>query len=101
MTSSSLSRPGNFAGATGFILAAVLAAGLASASPEVDRLAGLAEAGDRTALDALLELVRKKKDADAEYALGLMAYEGRGLARNTKQAFGLVERASSKGNAEA
>ncbi len=79
----------------------LLAAGAAGASPEVDRLAAEAAGGDRAALDALVERARSRKDADAEYALGLMAYEAKGLERNPGQAFRLVERAAAKGHAEA
>ena len=73
----------------------------AAASPEVDRLADLAAKGDRAALSSLVEIARKNKDADAEYALGLMAYEARGLERNPNQAFRLILRAGAKGHAEA
>lgn len=76
------------------------ASGLANASAQVDQLAESAAKGDRTAIKTLIELARKK-DADAEYALGLMTYEGRGFARNLKQAFALVERAAGRGHAEA
>ena len=75
--------------------------GLAPAVPEVDRLADLAAKGDRSALDSLVDIARRRKDADAEYALGVLAYEGRGLERNSKQAFQLFERAAAKGHAEA
>jgi len=83
------------------VVCLLLACGAASASPETDRLSGLAAQGDAAALDQLIELARKKKDADAEYALGLMIYEGRGLERNHRQAFQLVERAAAQGHAEA
>ena len=78
-----------------------VAPGGVAASLEVDRLAALAAQGDRAALGFLVELARKSKDADAEYALGVMAYEGRGLERNSSEAFRLVERAAAKGHAEA
>ena len=68
--------------------------GRAMASPEIDRLSDLASKGDQTALESLVDIVRRKKDADAEYALGMMAYEGRGLERNARQAFQLIERAA-------
>jgi TPR repeat protein len=82
-------------------LAAVIATRIAAASPEVDRLADLAAKGDQAALSALVDIARKNRDADAEYALGVMAYEGRGLERNLNQAFGLVSRAAAKGHADA
>jgi uncharacterized protein len=78
-----------------------LAPRVASASAAIEELSERAARGDPAALDALVEAVRKRKDADAEYALGLLAYEGRGLARNGRQAFSLVERAAAKGHAEA
>ena len=71
------------------------------ASPEIDRLADLAAKGDATALGSLVEIARRNRDADAEYALGVMAYEGRGLEKNPSQAFRLVERAAAKGHADA
>ncbi|MBS0336485.1 MAG: hypothetical protein JSS40_06665, partial [Proteobacteria bacterium] len=40
---------------------ACLACGTAAASPETDRLAGLAREGDAAALDTLVELARRKK----------------------------------------
>ena len=73
----------------------------AVASPEIDRLADLASKGDATALGSLVEIARRNRDADAEYALGVMAYEGRGLEKNPSQAFRLIERASAKGHADA
>ena len=79
----------------------VLAPGTASAATPVEELAAQAAAGDRAALDALVDLARRGKDAAAEYALGLMALDGRGLGRNTKQAFQLVQRAAAKGHPDA
>ena len=52
------------------IIAPLLAASIALASPQVDRLTEQAGKGDRAAIKSLVELARKK-DADAEYALGL------------------------------
>lgn len=43
----------------------------------------------------------KKRDAVAEYALGMMAYEGRGVPRNPSQALRLVERAAQRGHLDA
>ena len=74
---------------------------IAAASPEIDRLAELAAKGDRAALGSLVESARRNKDADAEFALGVMAYEGRGLERNPDQAFRLIARAAAKGHADA
>jgi len=51
-------------------------------------------------LDELIARARKH-DAEAEYALGLRAYEGRGVARDPVQALRLVERAAQHGNLEA
>ncbi len=51
-------------------------------------------------LDELIARARKR-DAEAEYALGLRAYEGRGVARDPVQALRLVERAAQHGNLEA
>lgn len=82
------------------LCSALLSAGIALASPQTDRLAELAAKGDRTSIKSLVDLARKK-DADAEYALGLLTYEGRGLARNLKQAYRLFERAAGRGHAEA
>src|SRR4051794_39681545 len=79
----------------------VAATSMVLASPEVDSLAQRAEKGDRAALDALIDRARKRKDADAEYALGLMTYKGAGLEPNARQAFRLVERAAGKGLPEA
>jgi TPR repeat protein len=73
----------------------------AAASPEIDRLADLAAKGDQAALSTLVDIARKSRDADAEYALGVMAYEGRGLERNPGQAFKLISRAAAKGHADA
>lgn len=83
------------------VIALAVSARIAAASPEVDRLAELAAKGDKAALNALVDIARKSRDADAEYALGVMAYEGRGLERNLNQAFGLVSRAAAKGHADA
>ena len=69
--------------------------------PEVERLSALASGGDPVALDALIGLVRKEKDADAEFALAMLIYEGRGLVRNLDQAFRLMERAAGRGHAAA
>jgi TPR repeat protein len=84
-----------------FALLGFLQAGDGRASAEVDTLVQRAALGDRAALDGLVELAGKKKDADAGYALGLMAYEGRGLKRNAEQAFRLVQRAAKAGHGEA
>lgn len=81
-------------------LCAGLLASPVQASPEVDQLAESAAKGDAAAIKSLVELSRKR-DADAEYALGLMAHEGRGLQRNLRQAFRLVERAAGRGHVEA
>ena len=43
----------------------------------------------------------KKRDAEAEYTLGLMAYEGRGVPRSPSQARRLVERAAIRGHLDA
>ena len=94
-------RPAAIVCVAGFFFAGALSHGLADASPETDRLSELAGKGDRAALESLLEMARRRRDADAEYALGIMAYEGRGLERNSKQAFQLMERAAAKGHAEA
>lgn len=59
---------GLFAGVAS--LAGVALSPASRASPEIDRLAGLASKGDAAALDALLGAAGKKKDADAKYALG-------------------------------
>jgi TPR repeat protein len=73
----------------------------AAASPETDRLSELAARGDRAAIESLIDLARRAKDADAEHALGVLAYEGRGLERNYRQAFQLFERAAAKGHPDA
>ena len=52
------------------------------------------------ALDDLLARA-KKRDAAAEYALGMRAYEGRGLPRNPSQARRLMERAAQRGHLDA
>ena len=82
-------------------LAVALVVGLAAASPQTREFADRAARGDKGALDALVERVRKEKSADAEYELGLMAHEGRGLERNSRQALQLVQRAALKGHADA
>ena len=51
-------------------------------------------------LDELIARARKR-DAEAEYALALRAYEGRGIARDPVQALRLAERAAQHGNLEA
>lgn len=66
------------------VLTALLPAALAQA-PSVDEL--LARA--------------KKRDAQAEYTLGLMAYEGRGVPRSPSQARRLMERAALRGHLDA
>jgi TPR repeat protein len=71
------------------------------ASPETDRLSELAARGEQSAIESLIELARRDKDADAEHALGVLAYEGRGLERNFRQALQLFERAAAKGHPEA
>ena len=43
----------------------------------------------------------KKRDAAAEYNLGMRAYEGRGVPRDPGQALRLVERAAKRGHLEA
>src|SRR6187455_925268 len=56
------------------------------------------------AQDASLEELiarARKRDAEAEYALGMRAYEGRGMPRNPRQAYQLVERAAGRGHLEA
>lgn len=86
----------------GCIAIAFLAcAAVAAPAPQVEALVERAKNGDRAALEALIESVRKDKDAEAEYALGMMAYEAKGLERNLRQAFQLVQRAAQKGHAEA
>ena len=50
-------------------LAVALVVGLAAASPQTREFADRAARGDKGALDALVELVRKEKSADAEYEL--------------------------------
>lgn len=67
----------------------------------VRALAERASGGDRAALEALIERARKTQDAEAEFALGMMIHEGRGLARNAAQAFKLIERAAGRGHPEA
>ena len=57
-------------------------------------------AAQETSLDELIVRARKR-DAGAEYALGMKAYEGRGVPRNFGQAFRLVERAAKRGHLEA
>lgn len=88
-----------------FALCAACLCVLAALSPEI-RAQGLAPTraaavADGAAIDALVERARKKQDADAEYALGMMTHEGRGLARNAGQAFRLMERAAGRGHPEA
>ena len=58
--------------------------------------AALPAAGQDAALEELIARARKR-DADAEFALGMRAYEGRGVPRNPSQAFRLVERAAKRG----
>jgi len=63
-----------------------------------------AAALNAAAQDASLEELiarAKKRDADAEYILGMRAYEGRGVPRNPSQALRLVERAAKRGHLEA
>lgn len=43
----------------------------------------------------------KKRDAEAEYRLGLMTYEGRGVPRSPSQARRLMERAAIRGHLDA
>lgn len=84
------------------LAAAILCVSIdAGASPETDRLSELAARGERAAIESLIELARRDKDAEAEYALGVLAYEGRGLERNYRQSFQLFERSAAKGHAEA
>jgi uncharacterized protein len=71
------------------------------ASQEIERLVEQARKGDAAALNSLVDLAGKK-DRDAEYALGLMAFEGQGgLERNGVQAFRLVERSAARAHPEA
>jgi len=60
----------------------------------------LAAAAQDPSLDELIARA-KKRDADAEYALGMRAYEGRGVPRDPGQAFRLMERAAKRGQLEA
>ena len=63
-----------------------------------------AAALNATAQDASLEELiarAKKRDAHAEYVLGMRAYEGRGVPRDPAQALRLVERAAKRGHLEA
>jgi hypothetical protein len=62
--------------------------------------ATLPAAAQDGALDELIARARKR-DAAAEYALGMRAYEGRGVPRDAGQAFRLVERAAKRGHLEA
>ena len=43
----------------------------------------------------------RKRDADAEYTLAMMAYEGRGVPRDLGQALRLMERAARRGHLDA
>ena len=60
----------------------------------------LAAAAQEVSLDELLARA-KKRDAEAEYLLGMRAYEGRGVPRDPSQALRLVERAAKRGQLEA
>jgi len=60
----------------------------------------LAAAAQDASIDELIARA-KKRDAEAEYALGMRAYEGRGVPRDPSQAFRLVERAAKRGQLEA
>jgi len=65
-------------------------------------LAGAAYGG--AAQDASIEeliAAARKHDPEAEYELGMRAYEGRGVPHNARQAYQLVERAAGRGHLEA
>src|SRR5258706_945147 len=51
-------------------------------------------------LDDLVARARKR-DAEAEYTLGMRTYEGRGVPRDAGQALRLMERAAKRGHLEA
>lgn len=59
-----------------------------------------AAAAQTPSVDELLARA-KKRDAEAEYTLGRMAYEGRGVPRNPSQARRLMERAAIRGHLDA